>query len=374
MKKSLWAKLCMICAAGLFMSLLGGCQFKDIDKRSFVLAVGVDRPEDPASKHLYEVTLKTGLPEGDPTARTQESIMITQVAESIPEAVRLMKSKIDKELDFSHCKVVVYGRSLAQENIGAVLDWTTRRRDLQLIMFCAVGVPNAKEVIQMQPKTERVPGNALILSLSKDGSESPFVHTVYSFDLARKLTEQGIDPIMPIVHTQHPDMLVVNKLALFKKNKMVGTLSSDETRLFNLLATKNLISSFRVKTEGNAYDYNLESSKSDYKINTSEAGKATVSYKIKGIGTIELNESGTPVTGPVLREISRAANEQLEEDVKGLCQKLQRLGVDPLGWGLRYFSRSWDNEQEAQQWKELYPELDFQVKAKIEMKFTGLIR
>ncbi|WP_044477325.1 Ger(x)C family spore germination protein [Paenibacillus antibioticophila] len=371
MKRSLWAKLCVI---GLLVSLLSGCQFKDIDKRSFVLAIGVDRPEDPETKHLYEVTLKTALPEGDPTARTQESIMITQVAPSIPEAVRLMKSKIDKELDFSHCKVVVYGQALAKENIAAVLDWTTRRRDLQLIMYCAVGVPNAKEVIQMQPKTERVPGNALILSLSKDGSESPFVHTVYSFDLARKMTEHGIDPIMPVVHTQDPDMLVVNKLAVFNKSKMVGTLTPDETRLFNLLATKNLITSFRVMAEGNAYDYYLESSKSEYKINPAKAGKATVSYKVSGSGTIEMNDEGIPVTGPVLREVSRAANEQWEKDVKALCQKFQGLGVDPLGWGLRYFSRNWNNEQEVQQWKELYPELEFQVKADVKMKYTGLIR
>lgn len=362
----------LICIA--LLALLSGCQFKDIDKRSFVLAIGVDRPEDPKLGHLYEVTLKTGLPEGDPTARTQGSIMITQTAKSIPEAVRLMKSKIDKELDFSHCKVVIYGQSLARESIVTVLDWTTRRRDIQLIMLCAVGIPNAKDVIQMQPKTERVPGNALILSLSKDGSESPFVHTVFSFDLARKATEKGLDPIMPVVETQHPDMLVINKLALFDKDKMVAVLSPDETRLFNLLSTKNLITSFRVKADGNSYDYNMETSKAKFKISATKDGPATIHYSMSGRASLESNDQGSPVTGPVLRKLSQAASEQWERDITKLCRKIQHLGVDPLGWGLRYFSRHWDNEHEVENWNELYPEAEFQVRAKVQVKYTGLIR
>lgn len=356
------------------LAILTGCQFKDIDKRSFVLAIGVDRPEDPKLGHLYEVTLKTGLPEGDPTARTQESIMITQMAKSVPEAVRLMKSKIDKELDFSHCKVVVYGQSLARESIVTVLDWTTRRRDIQLIMLCAVGVPNAKEVIQMQPKTERVPGNALILSMSKDGSESPFVQTVFSFDLARKATEQGIDPVMPVVETQHPDMLVINKLALFDKDKMVAVLSPEETRLFNLMSTRNLITSFHVKADGNAYDYNLESSKAKFKISATKEGQATIQYNMTGRASLESNQQGIPVTGPVLRKLSQAASEQWERDVANLCKKIQELGVDPLGWGLRYYSRHWDNEHEVENWNEMYPDAEFQVRAKVQVKYTGLIR
>ncbi|RCX20563.1 spore germination protein KC [Fontibacillus phaseoli] len=358
----------------LLSGTLSGCQFKDIDKRSFVLAIGIDRPDDPKKRDQFEVTLKMGIPEGDPTKRSQESVVITEVAESVPEAIRLAKSKMDKEVDFSHCKALIYGESLVRNNITPIVDWSSRRRDIQLIMYCAVGMPNAKEVVQMQTKSERLPGNALILGLGKEGTESPYIKTVYSYDLKRRVTERGLDPIMPIVEAKHPDMLVIDKLALFNKKKMVTVLSPEETRIYNLLTSHNLRSSFRVDAEGTSFDYNLEASKSRYRIQGGKDGKAVIQYTLSGRAVLEENTVGTSVTGPVMRGYSKAAGEKWKKDGEQLLKKIQATGLDPIGWGLRYYSRNWNNATEQEDWKRLYPNLEFQVKADMEIKYTGMIR
>ncbi|WP_410771715.1 Ger(x)C family spore germination protein [Fontibacillus sp. BL9] len=358
----------------LLSGTLTGCQFKDIDKRSFVLAIGIDRPDDPKKKDQFEVTLKMGIPEGDPTKRSQESVVITEIAESVPEAIRLAKSKVDKEIDFSHCKVMIYGESFARNNITSIVDWSSRRRDIQLIMLCAVGVPNAKEVVKMQTKSERLPGNGLILGLSKEGTESPYIKTVYSYDLKRRVTERGLDPLMPIVEVQHPDMLVVDKLALFNKEKMVTVLSPEETRIYNLLTSRNLRSSFRVNAEGSSFDYNLEASKSRYRIQGGNDGKAVIQYRLSGRALLEENTAGKSVTGPVMRGYSKAAGEKWKKEGEQLLKKIQATGLDPIGWGLRYYSRNWDNATEQEKWERLYPNLEFQVNADVKIKYTGMIR
>lgn len=358
----------------MLLGILTGCQFKDIDKRAFVVELGIDRPQDHGKQDQFEVTLRIAIPEGDPTQRSQESITITEVAESIPEAVRLMKSKVDREIDFSHCKVVIIGESFAKGNITPVMDWSTRRRDIQLIMLYAVGIPNAKEVVKMHTKSERLPGNALILALTKDGSESPFIVSAYNFDVSRRTKEHGLDPFMPIVETKNPDMLIINKVALFNKQKMVATLTPDETRMLNLLLTRNLRTSFKVNTEVSSFDYNLESSSSKYRIKAGEGGKAVVMYRLSGRASLEENSTGVPVTGPVLRLISKAASEKLEKDTQSLLKKIHSTGTDPLGWGLRYYSRSWRNHTEQRDWAEKYPNLEFQVKADLKVKYTGVLR
>ncbi|TYA15295.1 Ger(x)C family spore germination protein [Paenibacillus faecis] len=365
--------ICCLIAIVLLVTLTG-CQFKDIDKRSFVLAIGVDRPEDPNQRDQYEVTLKMAIPEGDPTKRSQEAVIITEIAKSVPEAIRLIKSKIDKEPDFSHCKVMVFGESFARDNIVSMTDWTARRRDIQLIMYVAVGKPSAKEVVNMQTKSERLPGNALILSLGTEGTESPFITTIYSFDLHRRVNERGMDPLMPVVEAKKPDMLVIDKVALFDKKKMVSILSPDETRMLNLLRTRNLRTSFHIEAEGQKIDYNLESSRPKYRIKTGKNGKAVIAYKLSGKAMIETNEEGAKMDGLRMKEASKTANKRWEEDSMKLLKKVQSLGVDPFGWGLRYTSRNWNNNTELKQWQQLYPEAEFQVKANVKIQYSGMIR
>ncbi|MEF2967625.1 Ger(x)C family spore germination protein [Paenibacillus sp. M1] len=368
MKKSL-----LLLSIILASTSLSGCQFKDIDKRAFVLAIGIDRPENIEKQRKYEVTLKIAVPEGDPAKRSQASINITETAESVPEAIRLMKSRIDKEIDFSHCKVIVFGESFARDNLTPIVDWSSRRRDIQLIMLCAIGVPNARKVIETQPRNERLPGNALILSLGKEGSESPFTSTVYSFDLRRRVKERGIDPIMPIVEARNPDLLISDKTALFNKKKLVEILTTNETRLLNLLRSSNFRTSFHVMAEGTAFDYNLETFHSKYKIKERPNGQTTIQYRISGRAVTEESESGVPVDAAMMKAVSKAASEKLERDVMQLFKKIQASGLDPLGWGLRYSSRHWNNETEQQDWERLYPGLEFQVNADLEIKYTGMI-
>ena len=79
---------------------------------------------------MNRFSFKIAIPSGDPKTGDKKSLLITQEATSIAEAIREVKSKVDKELDFGHCKGVMYGEAYARENIGKIQDWTVRRRDI----------------------------------------------------------------------------------------------------------------------------------------------------------------------------------------------------------------------------------------------------
>lgn len=64
----------------------------------------------------------------------------------------------------------------------------------------------------------------------------------------------------------------------------------------------------------------------------------------------------------------------MEDDILALLTKIHSSGLDPFGWGLHYGARHFNNDTEMEVWKELYAGLDFQVKADVNIKYSGLIK
>ncbi|GGA29645.1 Ger(x)C family spore germination protein [Paenibacillus physcomitrellae] len=366
----------MVSLLGVLLLLipLQGCKFKDLDLRLFVVALGIDRSVEHPEK--VSVTAKIAIPLGDPKQFDEKTQYLTEESVTIAEALRKMKSRLDKELDFGHCKVVLLGESFAREDIRQAADWLARRRDIQLLVFTAVARPSANEVLHVQPVSERLSGNSLLLALSKDGTESPFiVGPTFSYELGRRMQEIGLDPIMPLAETKGKDGLDIDKAYIFDKQKAVLALNTDETRIYNILKEHNLITSLDLKFKGNQTAYSFSRSHSSFSIKEKADGRPYIRYKIKIQASIEEDERNTIITEAVLKEMSAAAEQQLNTQVKSVLEKIQKSGTDPLGWGLRYRARHWGSlEAEKRAWEDMYAQLDFEVETRINMKYTGMIR
>lgn len=351
---------------------LSGCEFRDIDLRLFVVSIGVDVSEK--SPDLYKFSFKISIPSGDPRTGEEKSLLITEESDSIAEAIRQVKSKVDKELDFGHCKGVMYGEAYARRDISKIEDWTVRRRDMQLLMYPAVAVPTAEQVLQAEPPTERIAGNAIFLALSEDGTESPFITKTYSFDLARRMIEVGEDPVMPVVEVGEKDVLNINKVALMDKTKVKVILTKDETRLFNLLDLRNLSTNFGIRMDGELLEVNTERTRATYKIATKQKGQETIHYRVRLQATLEEKESTAILDRGDLKRIEEAYNKELSQAITNLLLKVQKTGLDPLGFGLRYGGTHWNNKTEMEEWAALYPHIKFNVSVKMKIKSTGYKR
>ncbi|UQZ33933.1 Ger(x)C family spore germination protein [Paenibacillus sp. PK3_47] len=361
----------LLCISCILLLLLTGCEFKDIDRRIFVVAIGVD----PGTQEgFFKVSLKLAVPQGDVTKIDEKMLILTEESTSISEALRRMKSRVEKELDYVHCKSLILGEGLARKDVRHVIDWSVRRRDIQLILNFAVGRPGALEVLKVKPPSERIPSNSLILAMSGQGTESPFITSVFAYQMMRDVYEKGQDPIMPVIEAQGKEEFLINKIALMDKQRIRLELSPDESRLFNLLARTNLRSNFPAIVDGEMYQYYTESSSSSYKIVTPEDGKPFIRYTIKIKAIVEENSTEDVVTPDLMRRISSSGEEWLVREVHELLTKIRDSGLDPLGWGLHYGSRHWNNDTEMQVWSAMYPELDFEVKADVNVKYSGMIK
>lgn len=346
-----------------------GCGYKDIDKRFFVVSIGIDPGE---KQGFYQVILKLAIPKADAKMGQEEFIILSEETRSIAEAIRIMKSKIDKELDFSHAKMIVLGEGITGKNVAGIMDWFVRRRDIQKIAWVGIGKPNAKKILEIKPRSERLPSNALFLSFGQSGTESEYIISKYLFDFRRRLKERGLDPILPIIEVgEKGEMFTINTSAVFNKHTLKLRLSPEETKLFNSLSSKVRKADIKINKGDIYYFISTDHIRSKFKLHTS-ADKPYAEFSVHITGIIE--ESKEEVSENELTSYKKIAEEEFPKRLVALLKKLQKADVDPLGLGLKYRSRHFNNHEEWKEWQTLYPKLDFRVNVTINLRGTGVIK
>lgn len=352
--------------------LLSGCGFKDIDKRFFVVTIGVDKAEK--IKQGYNVVVKLALP-GPPRSPANEPnyIVMSEEAETIAEALRLIKSKVDKELDFGHMKAIIIGKKVAQHDLSELMDWFARRRDIQQIAWVMIGSPTAKKIMEQKPLREQIPSDVLFTFFGNIGTETPYIASVPLFDFLRRLKEPGIDPVLPVLKQTKDSIYQINTVSILKNGKVALTLTRDETRLLNLIMQDQDKTEIKVKEKNKPFIITTTYIRHSYSVHTSEKTHPYVAFSATIKGRVE--EAHTPVYGFDLKKYGTIASNVTEKNLKALLQKLQQAGVDPLGFGIYFRAHRIGNEEEKyREWKKLYPKLQFRVHVQTEVKGTGLTK
>ncbi|TJY43965.1 Ger(x)C family spore germination protein [Cohnella pontilimi] len=349
--------------------LLSSCGFKDLDRRFFVIAFGIDS----GKTKKYEISLKLAIPSPKIEPGQEKDQVISEEADSIAEAVRRMKSKVDKEFDFGHCKILVIGKGFAEKHKLARenLDWIFRRRDIQQIAYIALGEPDAKSVLNTKVKSERLPGNALILALSREGTESPFIATVYLFDYYRRVRGYGKDPYLPVIRSLK-DTFDISRAAVFQTGTIKLELSPEETSILNQVVRQYPHISLSTEYNGHQISVNVVQLKAKYRITgTDENPRIVFHVRMRG----ETEESSAGVFDKSWTKLEKYLEDQVVEDYTNFLRKLQQAKVDPIGFGMRYRAIRHEGHGEFDKWwNTVYPNVEFKVYANVEIRGTGIIK
>jgi spore germination protein KC len=364
---------CAYVLAAFFMLIwLTGCDgMKDIDKRFFALEVGVDFSGN--EEKPYRVTVKLGIPSPKiEPGQSNKYQLVTVDGETIAEAVRLMKSRVDKELDFGHAKVFIIGKSLMDTNLLQTMDWFFRRRDLQLIGYVAMGEPSAKDVLGTSVASERLPGNALMLSFDREGTESSYIVTETLSDFYRRLKERGKDPYMPIVWTDGRNYNI-NRVALFDKERLKLTLTPNQTRMFNELVRQFQRVEVAAGSDEQRLMLSINQLKVKYRLKPISGGLWSSVVNVSAAGLAE--ESMKPLYSESIERLEQQVEDEIKMRFSETLELMRDNGLDPVGFGLKYRAMNHKSEEEWEEWQErIYPNLQFDLKVNMKIYSTGVIK
>ncbi|MBM6617064.1 Ger(x)C family spore germination protein [Bacillus suaedaesalsae] len=355
----------------ILLFLLTSCGYKDIDKRIFAVAIGVEKPEK--EKEKYSVLVKFAVPTADIKAGQKDFIIIKESGDSVTEAIRMIKSEVDKEIDFSHAKMIILGESVLEEDLKETIDWFIRRRDIQKIAWIGVGSPGIEEILELKPKSESLPANALFLSFGRIGTESPYIVTEYLFDLRKRLTEKGIDPVLPIIKVNDFKTYTIKTAVVINKENNIVKLNEEETKVMNILLNRARKLDIKVvkDEDGKKEQYYIAADKAsvNYKIYDESQPKVSVKVKLEGI----VEESVNELSSKQVKEYEKLAEKQMKERIHRLLTLLQEQNTDPIGLGLLYRANHVDKDDWSK-WKEKYGNVEFDIKVDMTLQGTGLLK
>ncbi|MCM2532505.1 Ger(x)C family spore germination protein [Neobacillus pocheonensis] len=347
--------------------LVNGCSFKDIDKRSFVTSIGIDKSELLGKK--FKVILKISLSKGDPATIGADFTLLSFDANSISEALRRMKSMTDKELFYGHTKTILIGEKVAKRDIRPLLDYFVRRPEIHKTAYLSVAAPTAYQVLQYKPKEERVAGSYLFSMFEESSSDAPYVKALTLFDAYRRETETGINIAMPVIEVQN-NKILVDTIALFSKKRMKSKLNPRESELFRLLTVGIKNGSTNIKTQDGTYAINILKGNASYKIKEAKNNMLSAFFLIKLNAIVEEKmDNQINLSDDQIKIIQDETEKKMKKEVNILLDNIQKTKLDPIGLGLKFNSKNFDHRN----WDNFYSNLKFNVNVTCKINGTGIV-
>ena len=344
MKKRL-AALCIALAG-----LLAGCaDTKEIDDTAFILSLGVDIGEEKA----YEITFQLPILANEDSPAFQT---ITCQAEGLTDAISLLNANTPYRVDTSHLNFLVIGRALAERGVSEVIEPLMRMPQVRegAMMIVAEDTANTfLHALQSDEQTNLMQLQQSVITEAGSSGLFPFCSLDEFYDTLCEQRNSAVVALGAKREQNTNDKDIFSDLAghtglesplegeflgaaVFDGDRMVGTLTGEQTRIWCMAAGK-----FK---SGNI---NLN--------NPFEKGLITMHIKSTGAPKVKVDLSDSqpcaqisvPLEGYL---VSYAGGEDYEEKIKQgeiqplvqnylqtqmdkLCQTFADWGVDGFGVG-----------------------------------------
>lgn len=385
----------------LFTLMLTGCgDMIEIEKQSYVIAVGIDLTEE---ENLYQFTFQIANPgAGDSSDGngqvTEENISIP--TSDLITATDIANNFVAKKINLDHARVFIISEELARSGelvriIQQSSQTTHMRRTIQLI----VTKENAEVFLNnADPKVESKPHKyyQFMISRANDTGIIPDA----DFHRFYQLTEAGSELFLAIYATTIQEETDLSKpsiekkagelikkgespavfmgSAVFKNGKMIDILNAQETRFTNVLdktmKMDNFVSSFPdpIKPEYNiagtfiqeqSFDFTIDY---DAKENHAQI-KVVVEFDFETIAIPSMIDysSNAELEGLFKKSIEEHYQSKVEKFIK----KTQiEYKSDPFYWSLffRKFFKDIPSYEEANWHEDVYPNAEVSVEFKLE--------
>lgn len=382
MRKS--SALLIICI--ILTLILSGCKSsRELDDLSIMIGMGIDKAETPGNVLLTAQIVKPGeikqasTPSGGGKAGTTNPYWnIKSSGPTVFDAVRDFTHITGKKLYISHNEVFIFGSDLAAEGVEKHLDFFLRARETRPTNLILVSAGRAGEVLNVKPEAEKFPA-VNIRNLVKASSFTGHFKMVNLQEFTARLMSNTTAPVAPligIVDQGDEQAVYVSGMAVFKGDKMIGSLSPIESR--GLLWVLNEVKSGVIDVDspdGNG-KVSLEITSVTGKMSAQiKDGNITMQVKIMEeanitnvTGTIDLTKI------PVIELLQKSEADVIRNEILGAFEKAKVLDADFFGFGDKIHEQypgEW--KQLENSWDEIFPGIEVETEIECKIRRTGLI-
>lgn len=369
----------------LITAALSGCwDSRELNHWFILTGVGIDVTDDP---EIFNFTFQvanikqeqSGLNGGGGGGGKDDSVVtLKAISPSLLRGVSDLNRDNDNKLLFQHNQIRLFGIELAQRNIKEHLDLMLRDFQARLEVPMAVVDGRAEDVLNL--KLTHEPNSGIFLGgLFKDLADMSNKYIVRLIDILHVFLDKTASPVLPIIKINQSENgekgLMIDGMAVFKGDKMIGRLNNDET-LGYILSFGNVKKQNITVEEGeDKAVLHISNLKCKREITLSPDGKVSVRLKIDTkLNLAELHGFKNFKPPELVKHLEKLAQEKIKELILAAFSTAKELKADIFGFCTminKKDPKKW--EEIKDNWDDIFVNMDMTIEAKPKIKGTGQI-
>ncbi|WP_339239459.1 Ger(x)C family spore germination protein [Paenibacillus sp. FSL R5-0517] len=384
----------LILCITFLLPLLTGCwDRQELNELGIMLGLGVDKDGDliKVSAQVVvpnEVSSKSGGGNGTPVTQYEAS------ASTLFEAIQKLTETSPRRIFMAHIRILVFGEEYARKEgiydvIEALMREPTARPDYYVIVARNT---TASKVLDTLTPLENLPAEKIFNSLDVSAKTWSPTTTVTGDQLMEYMLAPGIQPVITGVEVvgnttrsgskdnistiTSPARLNSTGLSVFKKDKLIGWLTEDESKGYNYIRNNvvSTIGHLPCQKGGNVTFKTLRT-KTKRKAKVIH-DQPIIHIKIKNVSSIGAVECGIRIGSmKTLKELEKDSEERLielmEKSVKSVRRKFH---TDIFGFGQEvYHADPGFFKKIEKDWDQYFENLDVTYEANVQIKRVGTL-
>ena len=326
--------------------LLTGCyNYREINELAIVSGVNIRKVDDE-----IELTTEVINPKKEQDASSGEEpefIIYTSRAKSVQEAIRKMMKESPRKMYGAHIEILVIDEGIAREYLMDILDSFARNPEIRSEFKVLVG--KSDDILKITTPLEKISSENIRNSLENNNKYLGFANVVTYHELISNVLNPNIELVLPVLsmkgnvnlgedkenisNTSVKATSIIDGMAIFRNNKLIGYLTEEESLTYNIL--RDSAKNFFIRTSGHDNEYIVHeiirlSSKMEFDRNKNE-------MKITLTGKSAISEVNEKIDLENLEEVSKLEkklNQELKKMVERSILSIQKkYNSDIFGFG-----------------------------------------
>jgi spore germination protein KC len=379
--KKLKTFVCAILAVSILLS--GGCQSaRELNELVIVMGIGMDSDEE--TQGNIRLTAQIVLPEKISTSKEGGMSSgsegpyynLDSSASNTFEAVREYTHMISGKLYTAHAQIFIIGRKMAEQGFAPYLDFFVRAKETRPTAKIVISETTASDVLGVKPKMGMLPATSITKLVEGQGANSQSKETTM-LDYVKAMQSSTFSLIVPITRVEEKEgekIISVSGMAVFKKDKMVGELSEDETR--GVLWVRGEVQSTAINVEiaGGVASFEVLGAQSKVSPVVSE-GKIVMKISVSVVAELaEQTCKENLATPDNIKKLQALVGESICGEIVLSYNKAAALHADVFGFGdmiHQHNDASWHDMEPN--WDKLFPEITLDIKTDVSIKSVGSV-
>ncbi|WP_026584359.1 Ger(x)C family spore germination protein [Bacillus sp. J33] len=354
---------------------------KIIEMQGISTILGFDLLEDETYKGTISLLQFDG-------SQGKTSTTISAEGSTSKEIRQRLEQQTSHDISSGQLRTILFDKKMAEEGIFSFLDTMLRDISINPLIFLAI-TDKSEETINSKEYEEFPEMGSYMYQLLDKHEKKEMLINSNLHDFISALYESGIDPTLPIIKNIKGEAPFIEAVALFRDDKMVGSISLIKTFYIKLFTNKNAflgdltltIPSDKLEKTGVLISENAENEK--YKITLhpiNYRGKIdVVNNEIVNLNAsisvsiLETQPSTSIIDKESTRKLERLIGEELNNEFEKILEEFKILETDPIGIGRKIKSLRKYSHLSNGELSEKYSAVKIKPNITVEIKRPGAV-